>query len=233
MGSWLKDPDPEDASGLWRSAGLPPQGERGQHRRLTRNRCVDRRDLGASEPPRPGRHAQGDTAWAVGLLQPRSGHGRASNARGPAAPRAGRVSRGAPRRRHNVRRLGRAARDGHATLVTIADAKVSFLQQISTEFADPQAEVAVVAIRSEDVTALDRALTVRPDLARLRVRGYRGRTLLHIATDWPAHLLNCPAVVSLLIDHGAASSRRGPQLDTRRRRRDGSWQFHRTVTRCR
>ena len=82
------------------------------------------------------------------------------------------------------------------------------MQQISTESADPNAEAAVAAIRSGDVAALVQVLTEHPDLARTPVPGYRGRTLLHIATDWPGYLPNGPAVVTALIEQGADPNHR-------------------------
>jgi ankyrin repeat protein len=75
--------------------------------------------------------------------------------------------------------------------------------------ADPNADVAVAAIRSGDVDALARVLNEAPDLARVPVPGHRGRTLLHIATDWPGYLPNGPRVVRVLIERGADPNHRG------------------------
>ncbi len=74
--------------------------------------------------------------------------------------------------------------------------------------ADPNAEAAVTAVRSGDVDALAQVLTEAPDLAHAPVPGYRGRTLLHIATDWPGYLPNGPQVVRVLIAHGADPNHR-------------------------
>jgi ankyrin repeat protein len=95
-----------------------------------------------------------------------------------------------------------------ATLVKIAGGKVISMQQISTEAADPRAEAAVGAVRSGDAAALARVLTDVPALAGDPVPGYRGRTLLHIATDWPGYCPNGPEVIRVLIEHGAGPNHR-------------------------
>lgn len=99
--------------------------------------------------------------------------------------------------------------DAVATLVKLAGGRVISLQQVSTDQADPSADAAVAAIRSGDVTALAQVLTEAPDLARAPVPGYQGRTLLHVATDWPGYLPNGPEVVRILIAHGADPNYRG------------------------
>lgn len=71
---------------------------------------------------------------------------------------------------------------------------------------DPAA--AAAAIRAGDVDVLARLLRATPDLAIARVatrRGGRteGRTLLHVATDWPGHPPNVAASIKLLVDAGA------------------------------
>jgi hypothetical protein len=96
-----------------------------------------------------------------------------------------------------------------ATLVTVAGDTVTALQQISTARPDPDADRAVAAVRAGDVSALADALAARPDLARAQVPGHQGRTLLHIATDWPGYLPNGPEVVRQLIAHGADPNYRG------------------------
>jgi ankyrin repeat protein len=74
--------------------------------------------------------------------------------------------------------------------------------------ADPRVEAAVAGIRSGDVDALAQVLTEAPQLARGPVPGYQGRTLLHIATDWPGYLPDGPHVVRLLIERGADPNHR-------------------------
>lgn len=74
---------------------------------------------------------------------------------------------------------------------------------------DGLAEVAVTAIRSGEADALARALAEAPELAGVPVPGHGGRTLLHIATDWPGYLPNGPEVVRVLIEHGADPNHRG------------------------
>jgi uncharacterized protein len=74
---------------------------------------------------------------------------------------------------------------------------------------DPQAAAAKKAIETGDLEGLDRLLRVNPDLARARIgckntqTGEGGRTLLHIATDWPGHFPNGPAIVAVLVAAGA------------------------------
>jgi hypothetical protein len=104
---------------------------------------------------------------------------------------------------------GLAGGDEVATLVTIADGKVIALQQFLNVKPDPDADLAVAAVRSGDGDALAAVLTAHPDLAHARIPGYQGRTLLHIATDWPGYLPHGPQVVRLLIEHGADPNDRG------------------------
>jgi uncharacterized protein len=56
------------------------------------------------------------------------------------------------------------------------------------------------AIRKGDFEGLDRLLRDNPALAVARIGP---RSLLHIATDWPGHFPQNPAVVAALIAHGA------------------------------
>jgi hypothetical protein len=124
---------------------------------------------------------------------------------------------GTPPPELDVRRLdsstfrvsGLGGGDAVATLVKIAGGKVISLEQVSTGQADPNAGAAVAAIGSGDGAALARVLTEVPDLARVPVSGLQGRTLLHVATDWPGYLPNGPEVVRLLIGHGADPNHRG------------------------
>jgi ankyrin repeat protein len=75
---------------------------------------------------------------------------------------------------------------------------------------DPQAITVRTAIQAGDLETLNRLLQEHPDLARARIRNKKdvaeqnaGRTLLHIATDWPGHFPNGPAIVAALIAAGA------------------------------
>jgi ankyrin repeat protein len=61
-------------------------------------------------------------------------------------------------------------------------------------------DAAVEAIRSGDLETLKRLLRESPDLATARIEG---RTLLHVATDWPGHFPNGAETVALLVDAGA------------------------------
>jgi uncharacterized protein len=69
----------------------------------------------------------------------------------------------------------------------------------------PLAVAATEAIQTGDLAALGRLLRDHPDLAaaRLGEAGGASRTLLHVATDWPGHFPNGPAVVAALVDAGA------------------------------
>ena len=60
---------------------------------------------------------------------------------------------------------------------------------------------AAEAIRCGDVDGLIKLLRANPDLATARIDGKR--TLLHVATDWPGHFPNGPALVVALIEAGA------------------------------
>lgn len=85
---------------------------------------------------------------------------------------------------------------------------------------EPLAVAAVTAIRTGDVTALRRLLADNPGLATARLgddeeRGM-SRTLLHVATDWPGHFPNGPAVVAALVAAGTDVNARfrGPHTET-------------------
>jgi uncharacterized protein len=68
----------------------------------------------------------------------------------------------------------------------------------------PLAVEVTAAIRDGDLAALRRLLRDHPDLAAARIGDEReARTLLHVATDWPGHFPNGPAVVAALIEAGA------------------------------
>ena len=64
-------------------------------------------------------------------------------------------------------------------------------------------EAAVLAVRSGDTAALARALAGQPGLATARLPGHGGRTLLHVACDWPGHLPNVAESIAVLVRHGA------------------------------
>lgn len=73
---------------------------------------------------------------------------------------------------------------------------------------DPTARAVVNAIQAGDLSTLKRLLAEHPHLATAHVdcqvgRDVQSRSLLHIATDWPGHSPNGPAVVAALIQAGA------------------------------
>jgi len=70
---------------------------------------------------------------------------------------------------------------------------------------DPLAVTITSAIHEGRVDELRALLANRPDLASARVVDAKGvgRTLLHIASDWPGHFPNAAAAVTMLIDAGA------------------------------
>jgi uncharacterized protein len=76
---------------------------------------------------------------------------------------------------------------------------------MSTIAADVPLVVEVAAaIRAGDLAALRKLLRDHPDLAAARVGDEaEARTLLHVATDWPGHFPNGPAVVAALVEAGA------------------------------
>lgn len=74
---------------------------------------------------------------------------------------------------------------------------------------DPLAVAVTEAIRVGDVEELTRLLHDNPGLATARIRnenggdGDVGRTLLHVATDWPGHFPGVAATIQALTDAGA------------------------------
>jgi ankyrin repeat protein len=73
---------------------------------------------------------------------------------------------------------------------------------------DPTARALVSAIQIGDVPTLTRVLAQHPDLAVVCIDhrdrcGAQSRSLLHIATDWPGHYPNGPAVIGTLVQAGA------------------------------
>jgi ankyrin repeat protein len=70
---------------------------------------------------------------------------------------------------------------------------------------DPLAIAGFQAIHSGDLAALESLLADNPELANAQVAGRRGgyRTPLHAVADWPGYFPNGPAVVRVLLAHGA------------------------------
>ena len=75
---------------------------------------------------------------------------------------------------------------------------------------DTTEAAAVTAVRRGDVAALQELLTADPDLASARLAGHGGRTLLHVATDWPGHHPDVAATIAALVAAGADPDSRGP-----------------------
>ncbi len=69
---------------------------------------------------------------------------------------------------------------------------------------------AVDAVRSGDLPALNQLLAARPHLATARLARYGGRTLLHVATDWPGHYPSVAATITALVQAGADPDSPGP-----------------------
>jgi hypothetical protein len=65
------------------------------------------------------------------------------------------------------------------------------------------AATAVRAIHAGDLTTLRGLLNTDPDLARARLDQLGGRTLLHVATDWPGHFPQVASTIATLIAAGA------------------------------
>ncbi|MEP7048063.1 MAG: ankyrin repeat domain-containing protein, partial [Ilumatobacteraceae bacterium] len=87
---------------------------------------------------------------------------------------------------------------------------------------EPGVADAFAAVRSGDVEGLRRLLHEHPGLVTKsfgsehdRARGM-GRTLLHVATDWPGHFPRGVETVTALIDAGADVNSRfsGPHTET-------------------
>ena len=68
---------------------------------------------------------------------------------------------------------------------------------------NPTHESAVAAIRVGDVETLRRLLAATPELATLRLPRHEGRTLLHVATDWPGHFPKVAESITTLVSAGA------------------------------
>ncbi len=69
--------------------------------------------------------------------------------------------------------------------------------------AEDVVEAAVSAVRGGDVEALTAILEVHPEIATRLVPGHGGRTLLHVATDWPGRRPRIAATIDALLEHGA------------------------------
>ena len=80
---------------------------------------------------------------------------------------------------------------------------------------DPAAVAVVAAIQQGDVATLRRLLADNDGLVTAFIAGKRrsGRSLLHIATDWPGHFPNGVQTATVLIEAGADVNARyvGPQ----------------------
>jgi uncharacterized protein len=77
------------------------------------------------------------------------------------------------------------------------------------------AELLFVAIRSGDLTALERLLADHPGLESAPLGGrHSTRTPLHIVADWPGYFPNGPQMVRLLIEAGADPNARSPGDET-------------------
>jgi ankyrin repeat protein len=70
---------------------------------------------------------------------------------------------------------------------------------------DPNAAAAIQAIHTGDLAALKRALEQQPGLATAHIAcaDGGGRTLLHVATDWPGHFPGVAASIAALVEAGA------------------------------
>jgi ankyrin repeat protein len=64
-------------------------------------------------------------------------------------------------------------------------------------------ETAVAAVRSGDQDALATVLAAHPGLVAGPLPGHGGRSLLHVATDWPGHRPDIAATISRLVEAGA------------------------------
>lgn len=69
---------------------------------------------------------------------------------------------------------------------------------------DERAIALVSAIRSGDTATIESTLRQAPELAGARIVDDRGvgRTLLHVAADWPGHIPNASASVAVLVAAG-------------------------------
>lgn len=68
---------------------------------------------------------------------------------------------------------------------------------------NPIHESAIAAIHSGEVEALQQLLAEHTELASVHIPRREGRTLLHVATDWPGHFPRVAATIEALIAAGA------------------------------
>lgn len=68
---------------------------------------------------------------------------------------------------------------------------------------NPVHESAIAAIHAGDQAALQQLLTDHPGLAAARLPRHEGRTLLHVATDWPGHFPEVASIIATLVAAGA------------------------------
>jgi uncharacterized protein len=75
---------------------------------------------------------------------------------------------------------------------------------VTVHSGDPAAVELGAAIRVGDLRSLERLLGERPELATARIVDDEGgsRTPLHVATDWPGHFPNGPAVIAMPVRAG-------------------------------
>jgi uncharacterized protein len=78
---------------------------------------------------------------------------------------------------------------------------------------DSDAIATIAAIRADDLAALRRLVAGNPGLAASRLKLAKGRTPLHVVTDWPGYFPNGPRIAQLLIDAGADVNDRGTDGD--------------------
>jgi hypothetical protein len=68
---------------------------------------------------------------------------------------------------------------------------------------DSDAIATIAAIRAGDLPGLQRLLSDDPGLAASRLKIAKGRTPLHVVSDWPGYFPDGPRVAKTLIDAGA------------------------------
>jgi ankyrin repeat protein len=68
---------------------------------------------------------------------------------------------------------------------------------------NPTHEAAIAAVHTGDLPTLQQLLSDHPDLATARLARHQGRTLLHVATDWPGHHPGAAATINALVAAGA------------------------------